>query len=184
MEDLWGGDPLRFAGAACIFDHNAQSARSVVICKVTKYPYARMVHFNDGRDALGCTDPKYGNGCRVRYWIAVECDDSERMTRECEASNLGRTSIEHMKQHTLALFHANGIAMAEHAAVNGERAVVHLVTMGHPLRHRCLHRCRSEEHTSELQSLRHLVCRLLLEKKKRNNTHPAHVPAALHCVGA
>src|SRR5437899_11100842 len=28
-------------------------------------------------------------------------------------------------------------------------------------------RARSEEHTSELQSLRHLVCRLLLEKKKR-----------------
>src|SRR5205814_8131820 len=27
-------------------------------------------------------------------------------------------------------------------------------------------RVRSEEHTSELQSLRHLVCRLLLEKKK------------------
>src|SRR5205814_10189113 len=27
---------------------------------------------------------------------------------------------------------------------------------------------RSEEHTSELQSLRHLVCRLLLEKKKLN----------------
>src|SRR5258705_532616 len=30
---------------------------------------------------------------------------------------------------------------------------------------------RSEEHTSELQSLRHLVCRLLLEKKKNR-----HVP--------
>src|SRR5262245_24032708 len=28
-------------------------------------------------------------------------------------------------------------------------------------------RFRSEEHTSELQSLRHLVCRLLLEKKKK-----------------
>src|ERR1039458_9123108 len=27
---------------------------------------------------------------------------------------------------------------------------------------------RSEEHTSELQSLRHLVCRLLLEKKKNH----------------
>src|SRR5687768_17768661 len=27
-------------------------------------------------------------------------------------------------------------------------------------------RCRSEEHTSELQSRLHLVCRLLLEKKK------------------
>src|SRR5205814_6165650 len=31
-----------------------------------------------------------------------------------------------------------------------------------------LHFHRSEEHTSELQSLRHLVCRLLLEKKKKN----------------
>src|SRR5258705_6005672 len=30
---------------------------------------------------------------------------------------------------------------------------------------------RSEEHTSELQSLRHLVCRLLLEKKKRAVGH-------------
>src|SRR5262245_64638685 len=29
---------------------------------------------------------------------------------------------------------------------------------------------RSEEHTSELQSLRHLVCRLLLEKKKKKDT--------------
>src|SRR5205814_10408225 len=28
---------------------------------------------------------------------------------------------------------------------------------------------RSEEHTSELQSLRHLVCRLLLEKKNNKN---------------
>src|SRR5438045_6688907 len=29
---------------------------------------------------------------------------------------------------------------------------------------------RSEEHTSELQSLRHLVCRLLLEKKNKANS--------------
>src|SRR5262245_65316320 len=29
-------------------------------------------------------------------------------------------------------------------------------------------RVRSEEHTSELQSLRHLVCRLLLEKKNKS----------------
>src|SRR5256885_2536080 len=31
---------------------------------------------------------------------------------------------------------------------------------------------RSEEHTSELQSPCNLVCRLLLEKKKRKNYHP------------
>src|ERR1035441_10103005 len=37
---------------------------------------------------------------------------------------------------------------------------------------------RSEEHTSELQSLRHLVCRLLLEKKKnkRQNASPFSSP--------
>src|SRR2546425_5756849 len=31
---------------------------------------------------------------------------------------------------------------------------------------------RSEEHTSELQSLAYLVCRLLLEKKKKYSTWP------------
>src|SRR2546429_1885028 len=35
---------------------------------------------------------------------------------------------------------------------------------------------RSEEHTSELQSRLHLVCRLLLEKKKKNLPYP-HVPS-------
>src|SRR5258705_9317884 len=34
---------------------------------------------------------------------------------------------------------------------------------------------RSEEHTSELQSLRHLVCRLLLEKKKKNQADTKHI---------
>src|SRR5215831_14846008 len=33
---------------------------------------------------------------------------------------------------------------------------------------------RSEEHTSELQSLRHLVCRLLLEKKKKKQKKYLH----------
>src|SRR5947209_12466843 len=44
-------------------------------------------------------------------------------------------------------------------------------------------RCRSEEHTSELQSRQYLVCRLLLEKKKQNthkqksNIENEHTPA-------
>src|SRR5437762_8955034 len=33
---------------------------------------------------------------------------------------------------------------------------------------------RSEEHTSELQSPMYLVCRLLLEKKKKNKFHKRH----------
>src|SRR5205814_6933809 len=40
-----------------------------------------------------------------------------------------------------------------------EKRETHVLTRGDFL--------RSEEHTSELQSLRHLVCRLLLEKKKK-----------------
>src|SRR5258706_11927305 len=40
---------------------------------------------------------------------------------------------------------------------------------------------RSEEHTSELQSLTNLVCRLLLEKKKSAVPSPAHI-AVRHSV--
>src|SRR2546422_7319657 len=38
---------------------------------------------------------------------------------------------------------------------------------------------RSEEHTSELQSRLHLVCRLLLEKKKNNNEQISLLPQQL-----
>src|SRR2546429_4035000 len=42
---------------------------------------------------------------------------------------------------------------------------------------------RSEEHTSELQSRLHLVCRLLLEKKKKNTilkSTTQHTPSSRH----
>src|SRR4051794_41419434 len=39
---------------------------------------------------------------------------------------------------------------------------------------------RSEEHTSELQSPVHLVCRLLLEKKKKNKQNKHTPPANTH----
>src|SRR5256885_12141803 len=42
----------------------------------------------------------------------------------------------------------------------------------------CHKSCRSEEHTSELQSPCNLVCRLLLEKKKNNNDDHALSVAA------
>src|SRR2546429_5263896 len=40
---------------------------------------------------------------------------------------------------------------------------------------------RSEEHTSELQSRLHLVCRLLLEKKKKKKSLQATVPSYQTC---
>src|SRR3712207_8676531 len=52
-----------------------------------------------------------------------------------------------------------------------------VITLDGPLRvTHCGYRCphpRSEEHTSELQSRQYLVCRLLLEKKKKH-TNPNH----------
>src|SRR2546429_2670273 len=41
------------------------------------------------------------------------------------------------------------------------------------------HRQRSEEHTSELQSRLHLVCRLLLEKKKKTRVRSCNISPAL-----
>src|SRR2546425_3038063 len=40
---------------------------------------------------------------------------------------------------------------------------------------------RSEEHTSELQSLAYLVCRLLLEKKKKKNSYVRHT-SQIQCL--
>src|SRR5437016_6452469 len=44
------------------------------------------------------------------------------------------------------------------------------LTVPRVTRSRARHGDRSEEHTSELQSLTNLVCRLLLEKKKKNKS--------------
>src|SRR5687767_15250919 len=41
---------------------------------------------------------------------------------------------------------------------------------------------RSEEHTSELQSLAYLVCRLLLEKKKNTRTSSATISTCVPCM--
>src|ERR1039458_10698434 len=48
----------------------------------------------------------------------------------------------------------------------------------------CAGDLRSEEHTSELQSLRHLVCRLLLEKKKSTRLNSSHlgISYAVFCL--
>src|SRR2546425_8055389 len=49
-----------------------------------------------------------------------------------------------------------------HSGHDGQAGVDGVDGVGHPHH-------RSEEHTSELQSLAYLVCRLLLEKKKKKN---------------
>src|SRR5207244_12711927 len=66
--------------------------------------------------------------------------------------------------YTLSLHDALPIcAQSGHAVNLRERACDHEI-LALP------HVARSEEHTSELQSPDHLVCRLLLEKKKKSKT--------------
>src|SRR5437899_3902646 len=64
--------------------------------------------------------------------------------------------------------HHEGFARIERAPQPGDERA-HAFAVGAEVTDGGAHRPggpRSEEHTSELQSLRHLVCRLLLEKKK------------------
>src|SRR2546422_7266495 len=64
---------------------------------------------------------------------------------------------EHEQQRVEARLAPRDVApAAEHGKRHQERGQQH-------------HEERSEEHTSELQSRLHLVCRLLLEKKKKHN---------------
>src|SRR5436305_3626566 len=77
-----------------------------------------------------------------------------------------------------SLIDGEDLAVARHDA---HVALRHARVRHHDLRHRGVaadvhavlfhDETRSEEHTSELQSRPHLVCRLLLEKKKKKKLH-------------
>src|SRR2546425_9655737 len=66
----------------------------------------------------------------------------------------------HAGHDPLSNFLYNGVFLHGGHAPLQEWACLPLTSMNDPH--------RSEEHTSELQSLAYLVCRLLLEKKKKN----------------
>src|SRR5687768_17995007 len=72
----------------------------------------------------------------------------------------------------LPIFSLDLSPQLDHVGVDGARLHVvvvrpDLVEQIAPSDHRVDAQSRSEEHTSELQSRLHLVCRLLLEKKKQ-----------------
>src|SRR5690606_41658199 len=67
-----------------------------------------------------------------------------------------------------ALHRGNGIVFSCERILNGIRLLVKRVDGADE------HVVRSEEHTSELQSRENLVCRLLLEKKKKQKHIEAH----------
>src|SRR5690606_39472243 len=77
------------------------------------------------------------------------------------------------------------IALTQHPVVVGEHTrqaggALHQKLIGEPApRRRIAAPVRSEEHTSELQSRENLVCRLLLEKKKKHKYETETVGTSL-----
>src|SRR2546422_8473942 len=66
---------------------------------------------------------------------------------------------------------ANGLNISQNASLIGNGAVIGAVSIASGGTLAPGSSIRSEEHTSELQSRLHLVCRLLLEKKKNKQKH-------------
>src|SRR5690349_22483591 len=87
------------------------------------------------------------------------------LTRVAQGDDGAALRLDHLADHGLvgvrALLERLAVAVA-----SSEPAAAILEGAAHALRG-VLARPRSEEHTSELQSRRDLVCRLLLEKKKK-----------------
>jgi hypothetical protein len=56
-----------------------------------------------------------------------------------EASDLRGASVQHMKEHALAPLDSHRLTMAQHASVDGEKLVAHLIAMRHSLGQRGFH---------------------------------------------
>src|SRR5438045_8374391 len=99
-------------------------------------------------------DPIYGF-ITVKSELVLSIIEHPYFQRLRRIRQLGMTHLVYSGAHHTRFHHALG---AMHLMT---QAIEVLRSKGHSISD------RSEEHTSELQSLRHLVCRLLLEKKKK-----------------
>src|SRR5690625_5867416 len=68
--------------------------------------------------------------------------------------------------------HFLGGTLSNHTTAENYLFTLEPYAQGRPLNLLCASLMRSEEHTSELQSRGHLVCRLLLEKKNHDAGRP------------
>ena len=67
-------------------------------------------------------------------WVAVHSEDGEGVAGEGQAADLSGAAVEDVEEDAFALFDANGFAVAEHPAVDGEGVVPDFVAViGVPL---------------------------------------------------
>src|SRR5688500_19783647 len=97
--------------------------------------------------------PRCFEGARASYWRALG-----RSYKDLEDAQVAMPVIEAHCNYKRPAYYENVIT------VETEVTDVRAASL------RFIYQVRSEEHTSELQSPCNLVCRLLLEKKKNNNS--------------
>src|SRR2546425_10079316 len=103
-----------------------------------------------------------GHALRVepaREEIVLDARDAPHRARRFAATEVAAVAV--AVRHVIDLGDERRKPRALHRLAGGER-------------HGAVGAARSEEHTSELQSLAYLVCRLLLEKKKKQDCHSTH----------
>src|SRR2546430_16495968 len=87
------GDPFRFARMASVFNDTAHAVLPVVISEIAYDPDPRMIHFHNGGDTFRRAQPQDRHLRRIGNGIAIESDDLKRVTRQCQAANLGSASV-------------------------------------------------------------------------------------------
>src|SRR5438874_5730592 len=84
--------------------------------------------------------------------------------RDLTRLGLRREYVQRLTERGALLRVARGLYAVPDAEISTHRSLVEEISAS-----------RSEEHTSELQSRRDLVCRLLLEKKKKQKVNNSHL---------
>src|SRR6185503_9689166 len=107
----------------------------------------------------------------MKGWLAASGSGRSRMTGIATAAQPAQISVAPTKLSCAPLTRAFQLALSTAAT---STAAITSIDMTEPAKgdegggQKASRRWRSEEHTSELQSRLHLVCRLLLEKKKNH----------------
>src|SRR5258706_10971685 len=107
-------------------------------------------------------------GRLLQEFICIVCIPNVGLVGEfCEHVNIRDGEVKGdavRSRHAVSMFFCNNGSRNCRAQLVGRLLNCRVIGGGHDLREVSE---RSEEHTSELQSLTNLVCRLLLEKKKK-----------------
>src|SRR3989441_6090277 len=139
---------------------------------------AKMPDLKKAFEAAGFTDVKtiLGSGNVVFSARAASEASLERRAEAAMTERLGRTFLTIIRPiEALRELLASDPYRAFRLAPGAKRVVTFL--RRRPTSRLAL---RSEEHTSELQSLAYLVCRLLLEKKKKQSNRSARIQYLRH----